>query len=502
MSVDRNIISISLNNAQADAVRNSPEGQSAFIQNLIDDYLSKDSIERSGIPYMSVELEKYLAKQLSRAEKPSVEVIDSDIPEFMVMYHPCPMMSLDVKLGFKNELRTMLNCQFVPNGMTAGGNIWKAHIRLTTQLTPNGKWSQIATRSDTYSFFIHRGSRMEHELASAQERLYPEYSDIFAIHETGRDPVGKNCHDVLSPGNFGITFFSPNANSVWNMPDLPLYVSRVEFDGGHLYIDFRNTADFQMYRQWNSSGDRGASPSGFVTVDVTSLSIDGSPVETTRYNVRVPECPPWRSPLSSFPHLPAGHSVTEVDMSVMDQGDPDVVPEVTEELMDLYVTHVAYAKDRERAARELYGQYSTPQSSKVVRRKLTCPSMQELMEKNIIRKNDIDKLASLTTTQRIAVIEILRTVTGEMIGYETIRPGNCEYVVSGKDGNPCIRYTVGKTLESESQITRDIPLENVAVFLPYFGADGQDRKIRIPDEFPHKITACYDSAGTFYRYSF
>ena len=53
-----------------------------------------------------------------------------------------------------------------------------------------------------------------------------------------------------------------------------------------------------------------------------------------------------------------------------------------------------------------------------------------------------------------------------------------------------------------SQITRDIPLENVAVFLPYFGADGQDRKIRIPDEFPHKITACYDSAGTFYRYSF
>ena len=50
MSVDRNIISISLNNAQADAVRNSPEGQSAFIQNLIDDYLSKDSIERSGIP--------------------------------------------------------------------------------------------------------------------------------------------------------------------------------------------------------------------------------------------------------------------------------------------------------------------------------------------------------------------------------------------------------------------------------------------------------------------
>ena len=67
MSADRNIISISLNNAQADAVRNSPEGQSAFIQNLIDDYLSKDSIERSGIPYMSVELEKYLAKQLSRA---------------------------------------------------------------------------------------------------------------------------------------------------------------------------------------------------------------------------------------------------------------------------------------------------------------------------------------------------------------------------------------------------------------------------------------------------
>ena len=146
--------------------------------------------------------------------------------------------------------------------------------------------------------------------------------------------------------------------------------------------------------------------------------------------------------------------------------------------------------------------YGTPQSSKVVRRKLTCPSMKELMEKNIIRKNDIDKLASLTATQRIAVIEILRTVTGEMIGYETIRPGNCEYVVSGKDGNPCIRYTVGKTLESESPITRDILLENVAVFLPDFGADGQDRKFRIPDEFPHKITACYDSAGTFYRYSF
>jgi hypothetical protein len=368
-------------------------------------------------------------------------------------------------------------------------------------LAPGGKWSQIATRGDSHSFYLHKNSSLETAIIAALDRLYPEYSGQFAT-ESDVEPVDAHGHEVLSTGNFGITFFSPNANSVWNMPDLPLYVSRVEFDGGHLYVDFRNTDDFQMYRQWNSRGDMGASPSGFVTVDVTSMSSDGSPVETTRYNVRVPECPPWRSPLSSFPHLPAGHSVTEVDMSVMDQGDPNDVPKVTRELMDLYVTNVANAKDRERAARELYGLYSTPQSSKVVRRKLACPSMQELMEKNVIRKNDIDKLASLATTQRIAVIEILRMETGEMIGYKTIGPGNCEYVVSGKDGNPFIRYTVGTTLESGSPITRDIPLENVAVFLPYFGMNGQDREIRIPDEFPAKITVCYDSAGTFYRYSF
>jgi len=501
MPAERNIISISLNNAQADAVRNSPDGQSAFIQNLIDDYLSKDSIERSGIPYMPAELEKYLAAQAAKAARQTAEVTSN--PELLVSVHPFPTMTLLVKLGRDdNEFRACLACEFVLNGIQGtGSNIWKAHVRIQAQLAPGGKWSQIATRGDSHSFYLHKNSRLETAIIAALDRLYPEYSGQFAT-ESDVEPVDAHGHEVLSTGNFGITFFSPNANSVWNMPDLPLYVSRVEFDGGHLYVDFRNTDDFQMYRQWNSRGDMGASPSGFVTVDVTSMSSDGSPVETTRYNVRVPECPPWRSPLSSFPHLPAGHSVTEVDMSVMDQGDPNDVPKVTRELMDLYVTNVANAKDRERAARELYGLYSTPQSSKVVRRKLACPSMQELMEKNVLRKNDIDKLASLATTQRIAVIEILRMETGEMIGYKTIGPGNCEYVVSGKDGNPFIRYTVGTTLESGSPITRDIPLENVAVFLPYFGVNGQDREIRIPDEFPAKITVCYDSAGTFYRYSF
>lgn len=110
--------------------------------------------------------------------------------------------------------------------------------------------------------------------------------------------------------------FIPEKTSAWSIDNLGNYIKDIDFKPKEILFSFYNTKDFQFYREANKFGC-----TGIIVVDITSY--DGvTPVETTRYRVRISE-PPWRSTLSAADD--ESYSLTYVKGTIMAVGEPDEI---------------------------------------------------------------------------------------------------------------------------------------------------------------------------------
>ena len=110
--------------------------------------------------------------------------------------------------------------------------------------------------------------------------------------------------------------FIPEKTSAWSIDNLGNYIKDIDFKPKEILFSFYNTKDFQFYREANKFGC-----TGIIVVDITSY--DGvTPVETTRYRVRISE-QPWRSTLSTADE--ESFSLTYVKGTIMAVGEQDEV---------------------------------------------------------------------------------------------------------------------------------------------------------------------------------
>ena len=110
--------------------------------------------------------------------------------------------------------------------------------------------------------------------------------------------------------------FIPEKTSAWSIDNLGNYIKDIDFKPTEILFSFYNTKDFQFYRMANKFGC-----TGIIIVDITSY--DGvTPVETTRYRVRISE-PPWRSTLSTADEESV--SLTYIKGTIMAVGEQDEV---------------------------------------------------------------------------------------------------------------------------------------------------------------------------------
>lgn len=123
-----------------------------------------------------------------------------------------------------------------------------------------------------------------------------------------------NPNRILVSNRFTVKFI-PETNSAWSIDNLGNYIKDIDFKPKEILFSFYNTKDFQFYRLANKFGWTGT-----MVVDITSY--DGvTPVETTRYRVRISE-PPWRSTLSVDD---VSNSLTYVKGTIMAIGEQDEV---------------------------------------------------------------------------------------------------------------------------------------------------------------------------------
>ena len=121
--------------------------------------------------------------------------------------------------------------------------------------------------------------------------------------------------DAMLVNNKFTVKFIPENNTVWSIDHLGNYIKDIDFKKGEILFSFYNTKSFQFYRAANKFGCL-----GIMVVDITTYE-GYSPVETTRYRVRISE-PPWRSTLSADDE---SFSLTYVKGTVMAVGEQDEV---------------------------------------------------------------------------------------------------------------------------------------------------------------------------------
>ena len=127
--------------------------------------------------------------------------------------------------------------------------------------------------------------------------------------------IPRNPNSILVSNRFTVKFI-PEKTSAWSIDNLGNYIKDIDFKPKEILFSFYNTNDFQFYRLANKFGC-----TGIIVVDVTSY--DGvTPVETTRYRVRISE-QPWRSTLSAADE--ESFSLTYVKGTIMAVGEQDEV---------------------------------------------------------------------------------------------------------------------------------------------------------------------------------
>jgi len=331
MPTERQVVSVSLTQQQSEFLKTRPEGQSQFIQNLINEYIGKDALEKAGIPILPTALEKYIVAEAETAVR-----TDGNSPThntFSWTPGPVPEMCLSIFQEGGHGLNAWLVCRMTLNGIKdANANMYKLRVNLHSNAVPCGEYSIIHTKSDTYEFWIRPGSGIEKTFFGLKDKLYPDGNICFDSKHDSHVDI-DNTGDAIYRSRFRLVAYSPMDKSVWNLPELSLYVSKIEF-GEHddLFITFINTNTFCLHKFCKVDKHECMTTACYVTLDISSYDWKlGTLVETTRYNVWVSCRIPTRSSLMYNSSEGNPVTTTTVHCFIVDSGDPGEICMVTGE---------------------------------------------------------------------------------------------------------------------------------------------------------------------------
>lgn len=287
MATERQVVSVSLTQQQSDFIKNRPEGQSAYIQTLIDNQMNLPTNMQPDIPVIPISLEHF--------------IIDNLDPN-LVVRNDCDDVSACNRfhIGENHNDMTLTICQMVDKGFVTSwltcrlrhyghlpNNRYILDIDLLSRFRPNCQPFSFETRSDLLTYQLGNESNLVKAFLDTAERLFPKKT------ESGQtNPDLDSLPNAIYNNRFVVSFFSPIKNSPWNLPELPYYVNRVEFNKDEIKIAFLDNESFALHKFMKKLY-------GLVSIDITTVKYDdGSDIETTRYNCCVSTTkPPYRTTL-------------------------------------------------------------------------------------------------------------------------------------------------------------------------------------------------------------
>ena len=282
MATERQVISISLSQQQSEFIKNRPEGQSAYIQKLIDMQMDKSAIDNLGMPRLPENLGTFILNHLDNAVKEGEQ--GDELFSMTMIGEEIPNYTLKIQQISNNGVSSWVVVDMIEFGIPGTGhNAFKVTIRMFSELRPNDSYCDLTTRSDPRNYYVPSDSKLATAFLDTAAKFYPE---SYRETKVNLDKLP----DTVRASRFKINFFSPIKNSPWNIPELPYYVNKVDFGYKNLYITFVDNENFALHRE---------KVFGLVTVDITTLKwSDGTDIETTRYNCCVSTSnPPRRSPI-------------------------------------------------------------------------------------------------------------------------------------------------------------------------------------------------------------
>ena len=282
MATERQVISISLSQQQSEFIKNRPEGQSAYIQKLIDMQMDKSAIDNLGMPRLPENLGTFILNHLDNAVKEGEQ--GDELFSMTMIGEEIPNYTLKIQQISNNGVSSWVVVDMIEFGIPGTGhNAFKVTIRMFSELRPNDSYCDLTTRSDPRNYYVPSDSKLATAFLDTAAKFYPE---SYRETKVNLDKLP----DTVRASRFKIEFFSPIKNSPWNIPELPYYVNKVDFGYKNLYITFVDNENFALHRE---------KVFGLVTVDITTLKwSDGTDIETTRYNCCVSTSnPPRRSPI-------------------------------------------------------------------------------------------------------------------------------------------------------------------------------------------------------------
>ena len=288
MATERQIVSVSLTQQQSDFIKNRPEGQSAYVQTLIDNQMNLPTNMQPDIPVIPISLEHFIIDNLD----PNLVVRkDHDDLSACNRFH----------IGETHNDMTLTICQMVDKGFVTSwltcrlrhyghlpNNRYILDIDLLSRFRPNCQPFSFETRSDLLTYQLGNESNLVKAFLDTEKRLYPKKTES-SQDIPDLDSLAKAIHN----SRFKVRFFSPIKNSPWNLPELPYYVNRVEFNKNEIKITFVDNESFALHKFMKKLY-------GLVSVDITTVKYDdGTDIETTRYNCCVSTSnPPYRTTLA------------------------------------------------------------------------------------------------------------------------------------------------------------------------------------------------------------
>ena len=329
MATERQVVSVSLSQKQSEFIKNRPEGQSAYLQNLIDEQMNRSVLDQTGIPLLPDVLETFLLEHLNPKTVTRDEVSENQFKMSTSLDGFPPERSLVIWQKNENGIASWLHCRLFGSKQ----RLFKLNIDLISQLRPHNNYCDISTKSDRRAYFVLPDSKLVKAFIETGERLYPELNDN---NKTFNVNAIDNMGDIIRSSRFNVTFNSPSEKSPWTAfhDVLSLYVNKVEFGDTDITVTFIDTENIAMYRYPKTIG-------GLVSLDVNTFDRSvGNPVDTMRYNCWVN--PGVQSIRSVLGYVDDGHvhgNTTSVKFHVLESGLADELAQVTKDEFDAAIRY-------------------------------------------------------------------------------------------------------------------------------------------------------------------
>ena len=471
MATERQVVSVSLTQQQSEFLKNRPEGQSAYIQTLIDNQMNIPTNMQPDIPVLPISLEHF--------------IIDNLDPNLVVRNDHDDLSACNrFRIGETHNDMTLTICQMVAKGFVTSwltcrlrhyghlpNNQYILDIDLLSRFRPNCQPFSFETRSDLLTYQLGNESDLVKAFLDTAKRLYPKKTESSQT-KTDLDSLPKAIHN----SKFKVRFFSPIKNSPWNLPELPYYVNRVDFNKDEIKIAFVDNESFALHKFMKKLY-------GLVSVDITTVKYDdGSDIETTRYNCCVSTAkPPYRTTLVY--NSKNDICKTTVQFIVLQQDDANQLNQ-----WPLYLAEHAI-NDKQ----FLYNPIMLMNLGLVVKPDFplvlytASVSLGDLKEKKTISDTEAEYLRKLVLANRLAVIAIIYDKEGK--NFLILPPEKCSPAID-QNGNPSIMY---KGLDSTIYYNPS----DIVVLVP----DYDRQSVVTLNTFPTNIARHQDQSGVFYTYT-